>query len=164
MTDQINFNDEPQKPSLSGGLNVLTILTFIGSGIQILSGLWQFFTAEKSYKSLQEAQGNLDAMPGWAKSMMGPEMLEIARKTAENKLPLLLLNLVGAALCIYGAMEMRKLKKQGFMLWLTGEFLPLFAGAIFVGAGMFKGFGIIGMVFPIVFLILYGVQRKNLIH
>jgi hypothetical protein len=164
MADQINFNNELEKPTLSGGLNVLTILTFIGSGIQILSGLWQFFTAEKSYKALQDAQGNLDAVPGFLKSMMGPEMLEIARKTAENKMPLLLLNLVGAALCIYGAMEMRKLKKQGFLLWVTGEFLPIISGIIFIGMGMFKGFGIIGMVFPILFLILYAVQRKNLVN
>jgi hypothetical protein len=79
-------------------------------------------------------------------------------------MPILLLNLVGAALCIYGAMEMRKLKKQGFLLWVTGEFLPIISGIVFIGMGMFKGFGIIGMVFPILFLILYAVQRKNLVH
>ena len=76
----------------------------------------------------------------------------------------MLLTLVGAALCLWGALEMRKLKKQGFILWVAGEFLPVIGVLIIIGAGIFAGFALIALIFPIVFLILYGVQRKNLVY
>ena len=163
MTDQLNFEDEV-KPKLSTGLNVLTILTFVGSGLGIIGGIYSFISAEKSYQAILKAQDNLADAPGWAKGMIGPEALEMAKKTMENKWPILLLTLVGAALCIYGALEMRKLKKQGFILWLAGELLPVLGLIIFIGVGSFKGFAAIGMVFPILFIILYAVQRKNLVY
>jgi hypothetical protein len=163
MTDQINFSEE-EKPTLSTGLNVLTILTFVGSGLGILSAFWTYFSAEKSYQSILKAQENLAEAPAFVKNMMGPDMLETARKSMENKMPIMLLTLVGSALCIYGALEMRKLKKQGFILWLAGEILPLIGSIIFLGFGVFKGFGIIAPLFPAVFIILYAVQRKNLVY
>ena len=86
------------------------------------------------------------------------------RKTMENKIPILLLNLVGVALCAYGAIEMRKLKKQGFILWLAGEVVPIITSFLFVGVGVFKGFSAIILLFPITFIILYSVQRKNLVY
>ena len=91
-------------------------------------------------------------------------MVEIDKKTMENKIPLLLLNLTGVAICTYGAMEMRKLKKQGFILWLAGEVVPIVASFLFVGFGVFKGFSSIILLFPIIFIILYAVQRKNLVY
>jgi hypothetical protein len=163
MTDSIKFSEE-EKPTLNSGLNVLTILTFVGSGIGILSAFWTYFSAEKSYQSILKAQENLAEAPAFLKSMMGPEMLEIAKKSMENKLPIMILTLVGSALCIYGAMEMRKLKKQGFILWLAGEILPLIGTIIFLGFGVFKGFGVIAPLIPAIFIILYAVQRKNLVY
>jgi hypothetical protein len=163
MTDTINFSEE-EKPTLSSGLNVLTILTFIGSGIALISAFWTYFTVEKSYQAILKAQENLAEAPAFLKSMMGPDMLETARKSMENKLPIMVLTIVGSALCIYGALEMRKLKKQGFILWLAGEILPLVGSVIFLGFGIFKGFGIIAPLFPVIFIILYAVQRKNLVN
>jgi hypothetical protein len=161
--DLLEFNDG-QKPKLPGSLNVLTILTFIGCGLGFIGGFWNYFNAEKGYKDLVKAQENLAEAPAWAKKMMGPEMVEMARKSMEYKLPIMLLTIVGAGLCLWGALEMRKLKKQGFMLWTVGEFLPIIGGVIFVGMGMFSGFALIGIAFPVIFLILYGVNRKHLVY
>lgn len=163
MTDLTNF-DEEEKPTLSTGLNVLTILTFIGCGIALLSGIWAYVSVEKSYETILKAQDSLDSAPAWAKGFMGPEMLENARKSMVNKLPILLLTLVGAALCVFGAIEMRKLKKQGFTIWLIGELLPIIGSMIFISTSIFKGFGIIAVLFPAIFIILYAVQRKNLLY
>ncbi len=169
MTDTNQPNDllqfeDGQKPELPTGLKVLTILTIIGSILGLLGGVWTYIKADESYKKLEEAQGNMDSAPAFVKKMMGPDMLEMARKSAENKLPIMLLTLIGSALCLYGAMEMRKLKKQGFMLWVVGEFLPIIGGIVFLGFGMFNGFAAIGMLFPLVFLILYAVQKKYLVN
>jgi hypothetical protein len=162
-TDMLEFNDG-QKPGLPGALNALTILTFIGCALGFIGGIWNYIRAEKAYKDLQEAQSKLEEAPAWAKKFMGPEMLEIARKSLEYKLPLFLLTLIGVALCLYGAIEMRKLKKQGFMLWVVGEFLPIIAAYIFLGSGIFSGFALLGYIFPVIFLILYTLQRKHLIY
>jgi hypothetical protein len=162
-SDLLEFNDG-QKPALPSSLNVLTILTFIGCALGLLGGIWGYIKADQSYKDVVAAQDKMADAPAWAKSFMGPEMVEMARKSAENKLPILLLTLVGVALCLWGALEMRKLKKQGFILWVVGEFLPIAGGLIFVGGAMFSGFAMIGLIFPVVFLILYFVQKKYLVY
>lgn len=159
----LNFA-EGEKPTLSSGLNVLTILTFVGSALALIGSIYSFANAEKSYKTLVDAQDKIAEAPAWARGMMGPGALEVAKKSMENKLPILLLSVVAVALCVYGAMEMRKLKKQGFILWLAGEILPIFSGLLFIGAGMFSGFALIMMVFPAIFIILYAVQKKNLVY
>jgi hypothetical protein len=161
--DLLEFNDG-QKPTLPGSLNVLTILTFIGCAIGFIGGFWNYFNAEKGYKDLVKAQENMGEAPAWAKKMMGPEMVEMARKSLEYKLPIMLLTIVGTALCLWGALEMRKLKKQGFMLWTVGEFLPIVGSAVFIGMGAFGGFTLFFYAFPIIFLILYAVNRKHLIY
>ncbi|HMO63102.1 MAG TPA: hypothetical protein PKC39_13005 [Ferruginibacter sp.] len=161
--DMLNF-DDGNKPALPGALNVLTILTFIGCALGFGGSIWNYVRAEKAYKDIQEAQSKMEDAPAWAKKLMGPEMLEMARKSLENKLPMLVLGLLGTGLCLYGAMEMRKLKKQGFPLWVAGEFLPIIGGVIFLGTGMFSGFAIFSLVFPLIFLALYAMQRKHLIH
>ncbi len=161
--DSLDFNDG-QKPSLPSAINVLTILTFIGCALGFGGAIWQYMRAEKGYQDLLKAQENMENAPAFLKKMMGPEMVEMARKSMEYKLPILLITLVGVGLCLWGALEMRKLKKQGFILWVAGEFLPIIGGALFVGFTMFKGFGIIGMLIPVVFLILYAVNKKHLIY
>ena len=52
----------------------------------------------------------------------------------------------------------------GFILWLVGEILPIISGLLFIGTGMFSGFALIGTLFPIIFIILYVVQRKYLVY
>ena len=108
--------------------------------------------------------GKLDEAPKWAKGMMTPEMLEMTKKVYENKVPILVLSLVALALCLYGALEMRKLKKQGYTFWLIGEILPFATTIIFMGVAAFSGFGLLMALIPIVFIILYTVNRKYLIN
>ncbi|MCC6635355.1 MAG: hypothetical protein IT251_07620, partial [Chitinophagaceae bacterium] len=84
--------DNNNAPTLSSGLNVLTILTFIGCAIQLLGSLWTFFNAKKSYDGIDKLteQMNSGNMPGWAKRMMGdPEtMIAMIKKTYENRIPI----------------------------------------------------------------------------
>lgn len=166
--DVLQFN-ENNPPKLSSGLNVLTILTFIGCALQLLSSLWTFFTAKKSYEGIDKLteQMNSDKMPGWAKSMMGnPEtMIEMIKKNFENRIPIVLLSLVAVILCFYGALQMRKLKKQGFMIYIIGELLPFVSQILFIGAFSFTGVGIYFAIgITLLFVILYSMQRKNLVY
>ena len=154
------------KPTLPSGLNVLTILTIIGSILGLISSIWSYVSSKATFEKMRETvdSGNMDKMPGWMKGMVGPDALVMYQKMYENRLPLLLIGLVGSILCLYGAMEMRKLKKQGYILWLIGEIVPVFGMLLFIGTGALHGFGLIGLLFPIVFIILYTANRKYLIH
>src|SRR5258708_25316115 len=111
--------DEPKK--LPDMLNVLTILTFIGCGLGTISSIYGFANARTSYDRMVQVQGKLDDAPALVKKFMGPEMLEMARKSLENRTPILLLTLVAYGLCLYGAIQMRSRKKAGFSIYVIEE-------------------------------------------
>jgi hypothetical protein len=161
----LNIN-EFEKPKLPGGLNVLTILTIIGCIIGYIFSIMGFVNAKKQLEETQKLidSGKIDEMPSFMKGMVGPEALAMQQKMLDNKWPILILGLVATSLCLYGAIEMRKLKKQGYTFWLIGELLPFATTLIFIGTAAFSGFGLLFSIFPVIFIILYTVYRKNLIY
>jgi len=166
--DVLTF-DANNQSKLPSGLNVLTILSFIGCALQLLGALYSFFTAKKSYEGLDKLteQMNSENMPGWVKSMMGdPEkMIKMITKSYENRIPIVLLSLVAVALCFYGALQMRKLKKQGFLLYTIGELLPFLTQVLFIGAFSLSGFAMyFGVGIAALFILLYSMQRKYLVQ
>jgi len=163
------LHEQDIKPKLPTGLNVLTILTFVGSAVQLIFALWGFISAKKNYDGLEKLteQMNSDSMPGWVKSLMGdPEtMIKTITKSYENRIPILLMSLVAVALCVYGAIQMRQLKKQGFLFYTIGELLPFLTQFLFIGAFTFAGVGMYFFVaIALLFIILYAGQRKHLIY
>lgn len=156
------FVDNSDKPS--SGLGTITVLTIIWSIITIIQAVWGYFTAEKNYEDLKNmlASGQFDEAPGFVKSMFNEETMSNLGKMLDNKLPIMICGLIGGILCLYGALEMRKLKKEGFFLWLTGELLPLASMLIFIGASSFSGLGLINLFFPMLFIVLYVVHVKEL--
>jgi len=160
-TDQENWLGEPRK--LPDTLNVLTILTFIGCGIGFIASVIYFFNAQNIYDSAVAAQDRMDKAPEWAKSLQGPDPIGIARHTLDNKLPIFVLGLVATSLCLYGAIQMRQWKKNGFTIYLIGELLPLLTSFLFIGASTLTGFrGIMAFFFTGLFIILYATQLKHL--
>jgi len=162
MTDLTS--NEMETENKYGSIKVLTSLTFIGSGIGYIFGILGFINADKSVTDMETAMNNPD-LPDLAKKMMTPEALENVRLMATNKLPILILGLVGTTLCLAGAIQMRKLKMQGYYLWLIGEILPVIGTLIFIGIGVFSGMtGIFSIAIMVLFIILYTSQRKYLIN
>jgi hypothetical protein len=162
QVEDSQFMQATSPKTIPGSLNTLTILTFIGSGISLIGSIFSMVGAKERYTKMEELQasGDMDKVPGFMKGMVGPEAVEMLRKSYEYRIPLLIITLVGLALCVYGAMQMRALKKQGFYLWLAGEVFPIICSVILVGAGMFSGFGMLALIIPIVFIILYATQLK----
>jgi hypothetical protein len=160
-TDQENWLDEPRK--LPDTLNVLTILTFIGCGIGFIGQIIYFFNAQSIYDSAVAAQDKMDKAPEWLKGLQGPDPIGTARATLDNKLPIFLLGMVAVALCLYGAIQMRRWKKTGFTIYTIGEVLPLLTSYLFIGASSLTGFrGVFGFGFTALFIILYATQLKHL--
>lgn len=161
--------DDVNPPKMSTGLNVLTILSIIGSVMQIVGSLWGFTTAKKSYdeKDKMIEQMKSEDMPDFARKMMGnpDDYVEMITKNYENRLPILILGLVAAGLCLYGVLQMRKLKKQGYTLYVIGELLPFVTMALFLGGIAFQGVGImVTGAIAIIFILLYTVMRKQLVY
>ncbi len=159
------FEDRSTKKTLPGSLNILTILTFIGSGIALIMTIFQQFTAKSSLEAMEKMQGSdeLEKMPEFAKKMYSDESIALLRVSYENRVPILIITIVGILLCVYGAIQMRGLKKQGFYLWLIGELLPLIGTVIFVGTGILAGFvGYISLGITALFIFLYARQLKYL--
>ena len=157
--------EETTSKKLPGSLNVLTILTFIGSGLGFLGTVYNSINAKKGLDMMEKMQGSddLEKLPDFAKQFYSPEAIEMARLSYENRVPLLILTLVGIALCVFGAIQMRKLKKQGYYLWLLGEILPFIGSIIFVGTAGMTGFaGIFIISITVLFIILYTLQLKYL--
>ena len=158
--DILDFDGSKRKiPEM---LNVITILTFVGCGVFAIGNIYSFSHAQKGYDDLVQAQDKLADAPEFLKSMAGPKMVEVARLSLENRVPILLLALVGYGLCLYGAIRMRALKKEGFPVYVLGQLVPVVASFIFLGTGSFGGLALIGLLFPVVFIILYATQLKNM--
>ena len=161
MSEISNGMDEEKIPST---VNTLTILTFIGSGFGIISGVWSYVKSASNLAKMEEvvSKPDFEKLPDFAKKMYSPEALELYRKLDINKLPLAIINIISCLLCIYGALEMRKLKRSGFYTYCIGEILPFFGTLLFVGISFFTAgwSAYIGLGFAALFIALYAFQLK----
>ncbi|HLO38932.1 MAG TPA: hypothetical protein VK173_10585 [Lacibacter sp.] len=146
------------KPAVPNGINVLSILSFIGSGFQILGGISAYLIIPFSAKSVPETRGlektrEMKPFSGFLKWSADATL-----KQYEYRLPILIVTIITALICIYGVLQMRKLKKQGFAIYSSAELaLPLFTAVVIdIWSSIF------GFVIAILFIILFGVQRKHL--
>jgi hypothetical protein len=151
---------EPKK--MSDFLNVITILTFIGSGLAIVFSVLGFVNAQANYDKMLATRDQLDKAPSFMKAFIGPDPVGAAQKNLDNKLPIFLIGMVSAILCIYGAVMMRKLKKTGFSIYLIGEIvLPFLSIFLFLGISLMGSLTIgIAIFFPLLFIIMYASQLK----
>lgn len=155
---------DAEQPKLPTGLNVLTILTFIGCGIFGLLTLatpmiikWTSGFMDKALQSGQElSQKQL------AEIEKGKAAMELAK---QHMVPTMIIGMAGIILCLLGAIWMRKFKKDGYWLYVAGELAPLIAGFAIMGTAQYTGAMsyVLGIGFPVLFVILYTMQRKYLV-
>lgn len=161
MTDVLDFQDESPESTRPQFLTVLCILTFIGAGIGILSGIWGAITLDSTIANLEASEGAFDSLGSGLGDMMSRQAENMRKWGMINQL----LNILGSGLCLLGALWMWNLKKNGFYVYVIGQIIPLVAGFAFLGGGgmgMFAGLAFLGALFPIAFIIMYGVNFKYL--
>ena len=141
---------------------MLTILTFIGCGIGALITIgtpWLMsFSKKMMAKAAESPDMSPDKMAEMRKGLQGIELTE------RNLVPLIVIGSIGIILCFIGALMMRKLKKDGFWLYMAGQLIPLVGGFIIMGMAQFQG--VSSFVIPaisILFIVLYSMQRKYLV-
>jgi len=148
--------DAPQRPQM---LNILTILTIVGSSIFLLLSLISPWTTRFSKNMITkqlESGGN---------NLTEAKMAKMREGLTKLDLPLMIVSVIGLGLCLFGAIMMRKLKKDGFWIYLAGQIIPL-AGSFFImGSAQFTDIGtVVGLAISLLFVVLYTTQRKYLVY
>lgn len=161
-TVQLNTDGKPALPS---GLNVLTILTFIGCGLGLLFVLLTPVMNKFFLGLMEKAQtsGRELTTKELADIEKGRAVIEL---TQANMVPIMAISVVSIALCLAGAIMMRKLKKDGFWIYTGGELLPVIGNFIILGVAQFTGVVsvLLSVGIPVLFVILYAVQKKHLVN
>ena len=161
-----DFANEIEEEECYGSIKTLTVLTFIGSSLGISIGVWTYMKSALNLEKMQDLMNStdFDKLPDYVKKMYSQDTIDFMIKMDANKLPIFILNFIGCSLCIYGAIEMRKLKMSGFYTYLMGSLLPLVGMILFMGKSYLKGgYNVyIGLGITALFIILYGFQTKYL--
>lgn len=159
--DRLEMN-EFERPVLPKSLNILTILTFIGCSILLLFSL-ATPAILKFTKNMMDKANTAELSP---KEVADMEKGRVAIQLAEQYMvPLMITGVVGILLCFVGALMMRKLKKDGYWLYLAGQVVPYIASIALMGTAQFAGPS--SFVFPVItliFIVLYTMQRKYLVR
>jgi hypothetical protein len=89
-------------------------------------------------------------------------LMEGAAIAIENAPTLNTISVIVALLCLVGAFQMRKLKKTGYYIYIVACLIGIIGPLAIIGGGIMGGFILLGSVFSIFFIILYGVNLKHL--
>ncbi|RYY97499.1 MAG: hypothetical protein EOO11_10710 [Chitinophagaceae bacterium] len=155
------------------GLNILTILTFIGCGLGYLGVLAGLFMSKDYNAQRAELEDNLDKMgsSGFGRSLLESQLESLEKNRAyfehayEYRYIIFGSMLVFITMCLIGAIRMRQLRKSGFPIYAIGELAPIavtIALLGFSGDGTWKTY--LGYIIPVIFVALYAAQRKHLVR
>ena len=154
---------EEENSEMPKAINILTILTFIGCAINLLLIFLMKWLGSMVIKVANDPvamEQMTDARR--AKILQSKTMFDLYH---QNMIPLLIVTLAGVALCIWGAVKMRHLKKDGFYIYLLGEIAPIIASAVIIGFSVQYNSVtsyIAGLLIPILFIVLYSQQLKRM--
>jgi hypothetical protein len=171
MTDATTNTGAPKRPTF---LTVLCILSFIGCAWGAYSGITGYFEmkamATSGAAGMQEimdqamdesmASGEVDAQSAeMAKDLANSLVGSIDYASMANA------SLIQGILCLIigiGVFMMWNLKKTGFYVYTVCQIAYVLVPFIMVG-GLAGGLmGVLGAIFPIVFIILYGLNLKHM--
>lgn len=152
------LNTDDQQTGLPGMINVLTILSIIASILAIVSSFWSYFTVCKSVEKLADQE--MPEVGGFLGKFLN-DSIDTMVKQCDSRLVILVATLATSLLCLFGAMMMRKLKKQGFMIYVLGELIGPLSMMVILGSSIMM---VLGMIIPVIFVILYATQRKYLVN
>lgn len=155
LMENQSVNGAPKRPQF---ITVLCILTFIGSALAFFGAIWGYFSIKASAAMLE----NMGSAEGDSFGMMSG-IQETMIKAVENAVPNMIIGVFCSLLCLFGALQMWKLKKIGFFIYSVGEITPVIAAFFLGGGGLIGGAGaVVGLLFAIVWIVLYAINFKHL--
>jgi len=154
-----NGTDTTYKGARPSFLTVLCILTFVGAGLGILYNFFTLFwvsTTEGIFSSITEFDDSGELNNSFTNAYRWIKWGIVA-------------GVVGNLICLAGAIVMWTMRKIGFYIYVVGQGIPIVVTVLSYGStfgGDFGAFGFIGLaislVFPIGFIVMYGLNYKYL--
>lgn len=126
-------------------LTVICILSFIGAGFGILA-----------YIGAITAMGVASSAMGAIEGMEGMEAIESAGPGMGMTWAYIIVGFLTTIVALFGVLKMWKLQKQGFMFYVGANVVSVIMGIVY------SGFGIAGMVMPIVFIVMFYLNLKHM--
>ena len=150
-------NLDQQAPARPQFLTVLCILTYIGVGIGIIGsivGWWGMHIMESMMNgSTPMPEGtDLSSMPGMEEAMSKMKYMNVNLSAG----------IIGCLICLIGALQMWRLKKMGFYIYLLGEVTPMIVSVAVMGSAAVEGWAILSAIIPVIFIVLYTLNLKHL--
>ena len=96
----------------------LTILTFIGCAVELYNNLSLFLRGKKHWINLKKIRRKLAEAAGMGTKFAGPEVHEMMVTRLWRIDSHLCSWFDRDYICFYGALQMRKLKKEGYTFWM----------------------------------------------
>ncbi len=169
------FEQEPvSRPTL---LNVLCILTFIGSSWTIITNIWAYTTAAHSAKLFSYAGNRMTADSLNKKDSVAYEigkkkrsafgekmMISFSKMLTESSIKKNAIGgIVSAVFTLLGAIIMWRLSRIGFYLYISGVIIGITVPFYIYGNNLIAvGFSAFSSFFGLVFIALYALNFKSL--
>ncbi len=157
------LKNQKERPGL---LTTIAILSFIGLGYRIFSGLISAAMGTVTslvapfFRDIFEGEVDLDNVPDGIRELI-EKGLDIAAKAMENASAMSLTIVLLSIVALFGVIMMWQLKKNGFYIYTAARLFILFVPVIFLGFNFFTLLSIsMGIVFAVVFIVLYGINLK----
>jgi hypothetical protein len=162
MEEQVT--SKPKRPTF---VTVLGILGFIGVGWGIVAGVIQML-AGMAYNAVSGAVSdvateNLSNVEGGSEAMTEfSNQMESANALLANQTTLGIVAIVASLICLLGIIWMWGLKKKGYYVYMVCEIAPVIATIALTGFSFAGAMAMVGMIFPILFIILWGLNLKHM--
>ncbi len=126
-------------------LTVLCILSFIAAGFAVVG-----------YILAITAMGVVSAGASALEGMEGVTMTQTAGPSMGMTWAYIIVGFVTTLIALFGVIKMWKLKKMGFYLYVGATVASMVMGMIY------SGFGAMGLIFPVAFIVMYGLNLKSM--
>jgi len=163
MTDQLDSDFREEQKERPGFLTVLCVLSFIATGLGILSGLYTLISGKQNEEQMLESKVQLTksisdmkrlGMDSWVDMM---EKIQAMSIDINNNFYLAaFISLIIAALGLYGVIKMFKGYKIGFHLYIIYSLLSVASLYIYVSpANVPSIIVIINLIIAAIFIFMY---------
>ncbi len=131
-------------------LTVLCILSFIAAGFAIIG----YVTVLTLMGAVSAAASGMEGVSAETSAMMSEAMSKVP--SAGLTWAYIIVGFVTVLISLFGVIKMWKLQKMGYFLYVGASVASMVMGIIY------SGFGVMGVIFPILFIVLYGLNLKHL--
>lgn len=142
MEQTAQTNETGKRPVF---LTVLCILSFIAAGFAVIGYIVAF-----------TAMGVVSAGASALEGMEGVTMTQTSGPSIGMTWAYIIVGFVTTLIALFGVIKMWKLKKMGYYLYVGATVASMVMGIVY------SGFGAMGLIFPVAFIVMYGLNLKSM--